>query len=211
MEILGIVLVGAMMAGAIATIVVMCTMMSSAFDEVDLWVGVTVEKDVNDGKKALAAVLNLVEDAQGSLEVFDDGNPVEDSIYDKDALVDAVRQKLETHPKFEVTCYFNADARERRFCEELFDHDRVTIYDSLELVPRNRSPEEHYKIIDGGRRGYVTEHGFDERRRESTSYNATGLPDREIRAKAKILYGNMRKKRAFQTEAQSADKLKKAA
>ena len=105
----------------------------------------------NDDEKAQTAFLDLLGEAREEMIVHDDGGPNEGSIYESDQVVEALKEKLDSHPKFEMKCLFS-NPTPTKFTEHFRDHPRVRI------VVRDKRSSMHYKIIDDGRKAYVSSH-----------------------------------------------------
>ena len=59
---------------------------------------------------------------------------------------------------------------------------------------QSREKEVHYKIVDGGRIGYVTQHGYSESERKYQQWDCRHLPEKQMKAKAAFLYKKMRER-----------------
>ena len=153
--------------------------------------GVVATAGENDDVGALNSVLWLIDEANDSLEIFDDGNKMTDSIYEQQGLVDTLREKFDTHPDFRVTCLFNDPARDLLFRQAFADHPQVEIFAGLD-PDRGPQKEVHYKIVDGGRIGYVSQHGYLESERRYQQWDCRHLPEKQMKAKAAFLYKKMR-------------------
>ena len=156
--------------------------------------GVVAKAGKNDDTGALDSVLWLIEEARDSLEIFNDGNRMTESIYVQQRLVDALSEKLDTHPDFRVTCFFNDRARDLPFRRAFADHPQVEIFAGLDPERQSREKEVHYKIVDGGRIGYVTQHGYSESERKYQQWDCRHLPEKQMKAKAAFLYKKMRER-----------------
>ena len=118
-----------------------------------LRVGVTT--NTNDDT-AILYFLNLLDAAEKTMVVYDDGNKMEGSPYDDERVIEALRAKLEQNPGFRLRCFFNEDA-ELLLTEEFRDHERV------EIRTRSDGPHPddiHYKVIDDGRKAYLSRHAL---------------------------------------------------
>ena len=156
--------------------------------------GVVAKAGKNDDTGALNSVLWLIEEARDSLEIFDDGNRMTESIYEQQRLIDALREKLDTHPDFRVTCFFNDSARDLRFRRAFAGHPQVEVFAGLDPERQSQKKEVHYKIVDGGRIGYVSQHGHSESERLYQQWDCRHLPEKQMKAKAAFLYTKMRER-----------------
>ena len=118
-------------------------------------------REGNDDEIAIGSVLILLSRAKEQIELYDDGNKIDSSLYDDDDFIKKIKSKLEENKNFSVQCMFNYD-EDLRFKEAFKNDPRVSIF-----VRRSqeRPQDTHYKIIDGGRMAYLSEHvaGSDKR------------------------------------------------
>lgn len=124
-------------------------------------------EDVNDHGKARAAFRDLLDEADSGMILYDDGNSMEESIYEDPAVVDAIRRKLAENPRFTMECMFSS-SDETLFRRELWNEPRVTI-----TRRKGGRSSVHYKIIDGGRKAHVSRHALGEKRRRFRIVDAT--------------------------------------
>lgn len=179
------------MIALVGVILICCTVLLHEFNQAATVSGILTSKGENDDKQALESILWLIAEAQESLEIFDDGNEMDGSIYQEASLTNAIREKLAKTPSFRVVCYFNEE-EELLFHEAFKDEDRVRIFPGLEPHPKNRPSEVHYKIVDGGRIGYVSQHGYSGSIREYQQWDCRHFSGRKLKAKADFLYKKMR-------------------
>lgn len=122
-----------------------------------------IERGVNSDAFTQAAFVGLVNEARGMMLVCDDGNRMPGSIYQSTMVVKAVRAKLEHDPTFRMRCLFSSDDL-TEFRKAFEDEERVEIR-------TDRRREVHVKIINGGRKGYVSVHREGEQERQYTLYS----------------------------------------
>lgn len=133
-----------------------------------------IERGVNSDDFTVAAFINLVDEAAGTMLVCDDGNRMSGSVYESERVVAAVRDKLKRDREFRMRCLFSSD-HETAFRRAFSDHDRV----EFRTVDQRR--EVHYKIINGGKKGYLSVHREGDRERQYTIYSRVyGRARREI-------------------------------
>lgn len=114
---------------------------------------------VNDDDKARAAFRDLLAEADSSMILYDDGNSMKGSVYEDQAVVDAIRRKLAENPRFTMECMFSS-SDETLFRRELRNEPRVTI-----TRRKGARSSVHYKIIDGGRKARVSRRALGQERR----------------------------------------------
>ena len=126
---------------------------------------------VNSDNFTIKTFVALVGEASGLMRVCDDGNKMEGSIYESDQVVEAVKRQLVADPTFCMHCLFfsNDDTLFRRS----FKNENRIIF---RIAPTRRSM--HYKIINDGRKGYVSTHGEGEVERSYTIYSGVYGPSR---------------------------------
>ena len=150
-----------------------------------------VDSGPNDNEQVTRHFLEIVGEAQQSVELFDDGSEAEGSIYQNQEVADALREKLDAIPDFRVTCYLNDD-KNLLFRRELEEHARVTIHPGIQ--PHGRPADQvHYKIADGGRLAYLSQHPHDEEERYYRRLDCRKLKDKDLQIAAIKLFGPLRK------------------
>lgn len=94
--------------------------------------------------------------------IRDDGNDFPESIYNTADVIEAVRRRLTGNEDLHVYCLFSSND-ETSFTRAFAGHQRVHLKQGQ---PRR---DVHFKIIDDGRKGYVSAHppGSSERRYRS--------------------------------------------
>lgn len=133
-----------------------------------------IERGINSDDFTVAAFINFVDEAAGTMLVCDDGNRMPGSVYESERVVAAVRGKLKRDREFRMRCLFSSD-HETAFRRAFTDHDRV----EFRTVTQRR--EVHCKIINGGRKGYLSVHRKGDRERQYTIYSRVyGRARREI-------------------------------
>ena len=93
--------------------------------------------------------LRLLDDAQQSVFVIDDGDQVGDSIYEDPQVLDSIANKLRGDRSFKIYCVFNIDVPELRFRREFAAsfQDQVFVH---ALRSDEKNIDTHCKMIDGG-------------------------------------------------------------
>ena len=117
---------------------------------------VTRYSGTNTDNTAETMFINLLQFANKQIEVFDDGNKMEGSIYESEAVVQALDEKLKDNTTFVARFFFN-DNEDLRLSRHFETHERVKIYAG---APGERPPDQtHYKLIDGGLIAHLSTHG----------------------------------------------------
>lgn len=125
--------------------------------------GLRFEVGHNSDTIASEVFLRLLKDARKEMLVCDDGNKMDSSIYEDDDVIAAVREKLAANEQFRMRCLFSDD-EDTKFRRAFQDEHRVEIKTGVQRRPV------HYKIIDGGRSGYLSRHKHGETQRAFKLY-----------------------------------------
>lgn len=116
----------------------------------------------------------MLNEAQESLIIFDDGDDIDGSIYNDRRVIDAVQDKLRNNPEFELRCLFDSDD-DLLFRRELERERHVSI--------RTRSccaltDGIYYQIIDGGTKAYLSRRALGSKERRFRLVDCTRVPRR---------------------------------
>lgn len=125
----------------------------------------------NDDGKAINYVLELLDEAEEKIELYDDGNCMETSLYNSEDFINAIKKKLADNPSFQVICLFNRD-EPLAFKREFSAHEQVAIYVRTDS---SRPDDMHYKIIDG-KKAYLSSHKFNDLERDFRIVDGTRAP-----------------------------------
>lgn len=135
-----------------ASTVIMIWMLHRAFQYADVTV---TPARVNDDDSVVGNFIELLDEAQTSMILYDDGNNMDGSVYNDPRVIDAVRRKLRGNPDFELQCLFNCND-DMGFRKEFANEPQV------EIRTRNDTGSVggvRYKIIDRGMKAYLSRHG----------------------------------------------------
>lgn len=132
--------------------------------------GLTV--GMNNRGVASEAFSTLLSEAEKTMMIYDDGNQMKGSIYNDAGLIEATRTRLEENDALELWCAFNSED-ETSFVTNFNNHPRVHIKGGME--PHSSI---HFKIIDNGRKGYVSEHPFGSPERRYRMYDCSRTTNR---------------------------------
>ena len=141
----------------------------------------------------------MLNEAQESLIIYDDGDNSEGSLYNDRRVIEAVLEKLKDNPLFEVRCLFNCND-ELLFRKELKGERQVDV-----RIRSNSAPEDgiHYKIIDGGSKAYLSRHALGSKQGRYKIVDCTRVPLRYRADVADSLLGTYKEdfERAFEASA----------
>ena len=149
---------------------------------------VTLYRGKNDNEFAKELLLKLIAAAEQSLEIFDDGDIMERSIYMDEDVVNAVQEKLRTIPNFRLDCWFNKDAN------TLFKNKLVSTKGvNIRCPSKAERPvmEKHYKIVDNGLLVYISEHQLGSTERTYDFYNCKKVNQKYLKDIVKLRFGDM--------------------
>ena len=150
---------------------------------------VTLLEGENDNAVATSMFVALIERAETEIEVFDDGNKMDESVYQNPTVIAALQEKLESNPSFKATFYFNSDDR-TEFRKAFDDYSgSVEIHAGTAIRPDIQT---HYKIIDGGLEGYLSKHAFNDGEREFSHYDCRKVPQEMLAVVTDLLFAKIR-------------------
>lgn len=116
---------------------------------------------INDSTKAKEEFIHLLNESTRLMIVHDDGNKMDDSIYDSPEIVNELREKLAKTPGLRILCLFNENERGLLFRKAARECTQIEIkIRSQEDVQADPALREHYKVIDGGRRAHLSYHSL---------------------------------------------------
>ena len=143
---------------------------------------------INDNASALRSLLGMLNEAQESLIIYDDGENSEGVLYNDTRVVEAVQGKLKDNPLCEVRCLFNCN--DNLLFRKEFKGER-----HVDVRIRSNSVSEdgiHYKIIDGGAKVYVSRHALGSKEGRYKIVDCTRFPPRYRADEADSLLGTYR-------------------
>ena len=121
----------------------------------------------NDDHFARRAFVALLNEAEHAMWICDDGNDFPESIYNTAAVIEAIGQRLTRNEALHVYCLFSSND-ETSFTRAFAGHQRVHLKQGVQ--PRR---DVHFKIIDDGRKGYVSAHPPESFERRYRSYDCS--------------------------------------
>lgn len=136
---------------------------------------VSATNATNDNDKAVQHFIGLLNEANEKMTIYDDGNDMDGSAYKDTRVIDAVRSKLAQNPDFEMQCFFNFD-HNLPFMKAFGNHPRVHIRTGDGLEAR----DVHYKIIDDGKKAYLSRHDLSDSNRSFKQIDCTEVPERHF-------------------------------
>ena len=129
----------------------------------------------NDDRVAKALFVELLNSAERTLLVRDDGDRSSTLYYDDD-IVEQVRSRLKNNPRLVIRVLFNYREVGNKLAvlaaDDAFEQrDRLTI---RYRPPTPRPAKEvHFKIVDNGRRGCLSRHAVGAQARDSENYDCS--------------------------------------
>ena len=139
------------------------------------FLSVRVTRGVNDNDTAAYMFICLVSKVENEMIIHDDGDNTDDSIYNNDKVIKAVRKRLGEQTDLTIKCFFNENEDIKMVSlGELFPGRFVVRYRQGERPDRDI----HYKIIDDGRKGYLSVHDLGGCSRKYELIDCTDSPQR---------------------------------
>lgn len=126
----------------------------------------------NSNEEAERIFLDLLREAKDEIVMYDDGDTNEESLYQSEAVVEAIKNKIQENSRFKVDCVLNDCKGVTRFEKEFARKPTVHI-----RRRRDNPSRIHYKIIDG-RKAYVSCHALGGTARNRTMIDCTNAPSR---------------------------------
>lgn len=142
------------------------------------------ESGLNDDEIATECFIDLLDAAEEKISISDHGNIMPKSIYENETVLDLVAKKLTENTDFSIECGFTS-ADINQFRERFEKHPRVTI-ERRDDEPDLEYP--HYKIIDGGKKAYLSRHNLGSDNRKVQYYDFSNVHSRRGQAKVKENY-----------------------
>ena len=147
--------------------------------------------DWNNDDSTRTNFLELLKAASESMIVYDDGNKQDGSIYMNREFVEtvakAVQEKRERNAGFGIRLLFNSDDPELLFRQVLAGHPGIEIRIN---PPHGRRLKTHYKIIDGGKQAYLSQHPFGASNRRFKRVDCSKVPKRYFKKTADAVLGS---------------------
>ena len=116
---------------------------------------VTATNAISDDPVATEYFIDLLDEAQEKMTIYDDGNDMAGSIYNDPKVIATVQRKLKQNKDFKIQCFFNFD-HDLLFRQAFGNHSRVDI--RIRTGDNVAEDDVHYKIIDDGRKAYLSRH-----------------------------------------------------
>lgn len=132
----------------------------------------------NNDTLAATSFVELIGRASRRMIVHDDGDAMENSIYNTQEVLDKVEARLQ-EGGFQIIFLFNSsECGELRLCQQLGANPSVTI---LQAPPRDRDLDVHYRILDDAEVVHLSRHRPGSERRNTKCLNLAGVPaDRRV-------------------------------
>ncbi len=149
----------------------------------------TDEEVDNSNEQAISNTVKLIQEAKDEIEMFDDGDFFEESVYNSDCLIETIRSKLDENPHFKIRALFNVPDPNLKFIKEFENNAQVEIYRRKD---GSRPRERHYKVIDGGLKGNVSEHHLRATERTYRNFHCIARSKSERSMASKIVLKRIR-------------------
>ncbi|MCY3604281.1 MAG: hypothetical protein OXH45_00845 [Gammaproteobacteria bacterium] len=116
------------------------------------------ESGLNTDEQATAMFIDLLKQTRRRIDIHDDGNDFEGSMYNSLEVIGVLREKMQER-NIKVRCLFN-DANQPLELLKLAQTEEIG--NRIEIWYLNggrQEPDTHYKIVDGGRLVHLSRHG----------------------------------------------------
>lgn len=150
-------------------------------------------RSTNSDEDVACMMISLIRFAQDEIEVFDDGNQMEGTVYNNSDVVNELKRKLRDTPRFKARFFFNADD-DLLLRRELAGHDRVEIFTHAKGAQPDSRPQDqtHYKIIDNGRIAYLSRHAYGAGERKFEVLDCRKVIPEKLDEVANLKFGRLR-------------------
>ena len=112
----------------------------------------------NSDEQAILNTLELIKEAENEIEIFDDGDCFPGSAYEDDRVIEAIEDKLKKNPAFKFRFLFNIGSPELKLIQAACNRETLRGIELYRRISRERPADRHYRIIDGGVKGILSEH-----------------------------------------------------
>ena len=146
------------------------------------------EKGVNTNEQATSMFVELLNEAEKSIDIHDDGNSFHESVYNNDDVVSAMERCLSRG--ITIRCLFN-DADQPLKILNLHRSEEYGQRLHVWYVSGGRKePDTHYKIVDNGRLVHLSNHAHGDSEREYELRKAVRWWERPTRRRISRRYRN---------------------
>lgn len=130
------------------------------------------KRGVNTNEQATSMFIDLLKKTRRTIDIHDDGNDFEDSMYNNDEVISTMRDCLDRGVT--IRCLFNDKERSLKILELVVSGnygDRIRVNYLKSSRPDH---DTHYKIVDGGRFVHLSNHAHGDDEREYRLRDASG-------------------------------------
>ena len=136
----------------------------------------------NNNRLAIDSFIGLLYEAEYKMSIFDEGNIMDESIYQDKYVIKLVNDKLKRNPDFKMECSFSS-SDENKFRKTFENHPQVDI--RIRQSPFSDSA--HYKIIDDGKKAYLSWHNPGSQKRNVQRYDFSKVRRRPWPGQADVI------------------------
>ena len=113
----------------------------------------------NTDREAIEHAISLIGLAERSMEIFDDGDGIEESVYDNEDFVDKVADKVEKG-QLRVLCFFNDrdEVKDRLFIKKMASLENKKYISVWTRKEGSKRASIHYKSVDGEKITHLSRH-----------------------------------------------------
>ncbi len=128
----------------------------------------------NDNEKAISNLIELLQNAERSIIMYDDGSKASADVYDDAGLISAAKARMDQQSQLRIRCFFNYEG-ELAFVEELSRRYKGRFEAKVRRSKRRPRGDKHFKIADGGTIGYISDHKLDDRDRDYVQWDCRSV------------------------------------
>ena len=115
------------------------------------------ESGLNTDEQASAMFIGLLNQTRRQIDIHDDGNDFEGSMYNNPKVIAALQERIRKH-NIRVRCLFNDAGQPLRLLELARSEEFRSHVKIWYLNGGRQEPDTHYKIVDGGRLVHLSRH-----------------------------------------------------
>lgn len=115
------------------------------------------ESDMNTDEQATKMFINLINQTRRKIDIHDDGNDFEGSVYNNQEVMNVLRERI-SKDNIKVRCLFNDSDQHLKLLELAQSPDSRNCVRIWYLNDVSRDRDIHYKIVDGGWLVHLSSH-----------------------------------------------------
>lgn len=119
------------------------------------------KKSFDSEDAAVTHATSLLAKAEKKVEIYDDGSRCSTALWNSRKFIETLFDKLEKNQSFQVICFIDGDATDRRLVERISSYPQVRTYIQKDEYrgKEKGGGTDPYLIIDNGEWGILPDHG----------------------------------------------------